>query len=217
MSDETLINETAGVVASAAATVAERASERAKLEAEVARLNARLAAVAPTPAAAPTATPGATPASPEIAAILTEYAASKAQERDHARLSAVRAMGFAGPLTDAQILALAPPDDPRAPEGMAAFESFRQANAALFRPADDPTVVRLRAELEPLRARAGGLYQVDRVIDRHEALSVSPPTRRPPEPVDVEALRADLTASVRGGRLFNGTRAADAFLGERKP
>lgn len=210
MSDETVINETAGVVANAAATVADRATERAKLEAEVSRLNARLAALAPTaptvPASAPTASVG-----PEVSALLAEYAASKAQERDQARLSAVRAMGFAGPLTEAQLLALAPPEDPRDPAGMAAFESFRQANAALFRPAADPTVVQLRAELEPLRARAGALYQVDRVIDRHEAMSVSSPPRRPPEPFDVDALRSDL--SKRSSRLFNGSRAIDAILG----
>lgn len=211
MSDETVINETAGVVANAAATVADRATERAKLEAEVARLNARLAALAPTAPATAASAPTSAPSAPEVSALLAEYAASKAQERDQARLSAVRAMGFAGPLSDAQILALAPPEDPRNPEGMAAFESFRQANAALFRPAADPTAVQLRAELEPLRARGGALFQVDRLIDRHEAMSVSVPARRPSEPFDVEALRSDL--SKRSSRLFDASRAIDAILG----
>jgi hypothetical protein len=150
--NETAIAQAEQAVNGARETVAVRASERDTLAAEIGRLQARLAELAPPapvtpapakPAPAPTGTP-------DVSALLSEYAAHKARERNEVRLSALRAMGLAAPLEDAQILALAPDVDPRAPEGAQAFESFRQANSRLFRPTTDPVEVQLRAELAPL-------------------------------------------------------------------
>lgn len=54
------------------------------------------------------------------------------RERNDRRLDTVKRMGLNVPLSDAQILALAPDVDPREPDGIAKIEQWRVANKVMF-------------------------------------------------------------------------------------
>lgn len=115
----------AGVIANAAEAVAQAKAaieaQRTQSAAEKAALEARLAALEMKPAPAAVA--------PET---LEEVKRFMTRERNDRRLDTVKRMGLNVPLSDAQILALAPDVDPREPDGIAKIEQWRVANKVMF-------------------------------------------------------------------------------------
>lgn len=73
---------------------------------------------------------------PQVAAIapetLDKVERFMVREKNDRRLETVKRMGLNVPLSDAQILALAPDVDPREPDGIAKIEQWRAANKGMF-------------------------------------------------------------------------------------
>ena len=88
------------------------------------------------------------------------------RERNEARLSTLKRMGFDAPLGDAQILALAPDVDPREPEGMAKLEEWRQQNQRMFRaagPSQESIAEAVRLGVGALQKKSG-LVSTDKLV-----------------------------------------------------
>ncbi len=112
------------------------------------------APAAPSPAPAPASS---APAPLEaVAGDLAELKAHFEREKTRARLDAIAQIGdFEMPLSEAQILAIAPKVDPRDPDGMAALREWVAQNPGIVKAKlpPDPVVEELRAYGHALTAR----------------------------------------------------------------
>lgn len=140
----------ASVIANAAEAVAQAKAAVAQAEVQKAALEQRLAALEAKPAAPPVAA-----VAPED---LEEVRRFMARERNDRRLETVKRMGLAVPLSDAQILTLAPDVDPREPDGLAKIEQWRTANAGMFKQqgqTQQSVVEALKPQLEEMGKKSG--------------------------------------------------------------
>lgn len=138
----------AAVIASAEQAIAQARAAVAQAEAQRAALEQRLAALEAKPA----------PLAPVAPEGLDEVKRYMTRERNDRRVEVVKRMGLNVPLTDEQILALAPDVDPREPEGVAKIEAWRAANAAMFRQqgqTQQSVVEALKPQLEELSQKSG--------------------------------------------------------------
>ncbi len=91
-----------------------------------------------------------------------EYDARLRRERERDRITALRAMGATGSLSDEQLLTLAPDVDPHAPEGKTSLNEWRERNAGLFAAPSAPAIPspeEMIAKIPAGRRRsASGLY-----------------------------------------------------------
>jgi hypothetical protein len=101
------------------------------------------------------------------ATIVDSIAQQHARDADQARLSALRRMGLAETLSDANALALAPKVDARDPAGLVELEKWRQANAGLFR-ASGPSQAQVLERLTPAinNLPKSGLFSADKLLGK---------------------------------------------------
>lgn len=145
----------AGVLAAAAQAVEQARvavdGSKAK-DAELTALKAQLAALE-----AKVTTPASDPTRDATAAWI-------AKQQRAERLTAIRQMGFNAPLSDADILRIAPDVDPSTPEGSAALAAWKTERANLFAPAAQAQrdiVADLGPKLGELQKKTG-LFNVER-------------------------------------------------------